>query len=136
MILGAHTIGISHCFFITDRLYNYPSKSHVDPTYPKSFAKSLKKKCPSISSVNPIPMDFVSPGKFNPQYFINIKNKKGLMTSDQTLLNDPRTRPTVLKNLKAHTFNKRFGAAMVAMSRISPLTGKAGEIRKHCQFVN
>jgi len=108
----------------------------IDPTLPKDLLATLQKKCPSITTPTALVIDQFSPSTFDTKYFQNIKAGRGLMTSDQTLFRDPRTRPYVLENLKQSTFNKRFASAMVALTNIQPKTGRDGEIRKRCQFVN
>lgn len=134
---GAHTIGISHCLNINDRLFTYPSKSHIDPVIPKAFLKSLQKSCPTNTTLfNPLNLDLRTPNKFDTAYFRDIVNKEGLQTSDQSLLNDARTRPFVYKNLNPGFFLDEFGEAMVAMANIGVLTGTQGQIRKHCALVN
>jgi len=134
---GAHTIGISHCINIDDRLFTYPSKNHIDPVIPKAFLKSLQKQCPTNTTfLNPLNLDLRTPNKFDTDYFLDIVNKEGLQTSDQALLNDARTRPYVYANLNPGFFLDEFGKAMVAMANIGVLTGKEGQIRKHCALVN
>lgn len=134
---GAHTIGKSHCINIVNRLFTYPSKSHIDPSIPKDFLKSLQKQCPTNTSIlNPLNLDHETPNVFDTQYFHEIVNKEGLQTSDQSLLNDGRTRPFVYKNLNPGFFLDEFGEAMVALANIGVLTGTKGQIRKHCALVN
>lgn len=138
ILSGSHTIGIAHCFFIFNRLFTYPSPSHTDPELPKGFLDVLQQKCPNnfTSAINPLPLDVETPGKFDTQYWKNILKKKGLLTSDQTLLDDKRTRKYVYKSLNEGYFGRQFGEAMVAMTNVGVLTGHKGEIRKSCRFVN
>jgi peroxidase len=128
---GSHTLGVTHCDQLQDRIF-----TPVDPTMPKDLLKKLQKVCTSINIQTPLVMDQYSPSTFDTKYFQNIKEGRGLLTSDQTLFRNPATRPYVLANLKQSAFNKRFASAMVAMTNIQPKTGKQGEIRKLCQFVN
>jgi peroxidase len=132
-LAGAHTIGVAPCLTFDDRLHG----EKVDPTLPSSFAKSLLKKCPmsGITNVN-VNLDLVSPKKFDTQYFKNIVNKLGLLTSDQSMWVDSRTKGSVRANTDMSTFNSNFAKAMVAMSKIDVLTGSSGEIRRVCSSVN
>ncbi|KAG0619246.1 hypothetical protein M758_4G125600 [Ceratodon purpureus] len=132
-LAGAHTIGQAACINFDDRLHG----KSVDPTLPAHFAADLKKKCPiagiTSTSVN---LDLVSPKKFDSQYFKNIINKLGLLTSDQSMLEDSRTSGHVDVNTDLSKFNSNFASAMVAMSKIDVLTGNQGEIRRQCRFAN
>lgn len=132
-LAGAHTIGEASCLSFDDRIH----EEKVDPTLPSSFASSLLKKCPvsGITSVD-VSLDSVSPKKFDTQYFKNIVNKLGLLTSDQSMWVDSRTKGSVRANTDRATFNSNFAKAMVAMSKIDVLTGSSGEIRRVCTSVN
>jgi peroxidase len=94
------------------------------------------KQCPSISSNNAIDMEYVSPGKFDVAYFQTLADHRGLHTSDQDYVMNPKTWVYVYDNLKAEQFSANFAQAMVALTNVEVLTGTAGQIRKHCRFVN
>ena len=132
-LAGAHTIGVAPCITFDDRI----NEGKVDPTLPASFASELKKKCPmaGITTVQ-VSLDKVSPTKFDTQYFKNIVNKLGLLTSDQSMWADSRTKGQVSANTDSATFTANFAKAMVALSKIDVLTGTSGEIRRVCGSVN
>lgn len=77
-----------------------------------------------------------TPEKFDGRYFHDLVHHRGLLTSDQTLMSDSRTRHCVYKNRDDGVFKKNFAEAMVAMSKIGVLTGKDGEIRRRMEVVN
>ncbi|KAJ0262957.1 hypothetical protein HA466_0034060 [Hirschfeldia incana] len=58
-LLGAHSIGITHCTFFQDRLYNFSGTGKPDPELHTGFLQELKTKCPfsstSASSPSPSP---------------------------------------------------------------------------------
>lgn len=57
-LLGAHSIGITHCTFFQDRLYNFSGTGKPDPELNTGFLQELKSKCPfsaSASSPSPCP---------------------------------------------------------------------------------
>lgn len=57
-IAGAHSIGITHCTFFQDRLYNFSGTGKPDPELNTGFLQELKSKCPfsaSASSPSPCP---------------------------------------------------------------------------------
>jgi peroxidase len=132
-LAGAHTIGEAPCVTFDDRLHG----EKVDPTLPAHLAADLKKKCPVAGILSTrVDLDLVSAKKFDTQYFKNIINKLGLLTSDQSMLEDSRTKGEVHANTDASKFISKFESAMVAMSKVEVLTGKQGEIRRQCRMVN
>lgn len=133
---GAHTIGKSHCQNIKDRIYTNACPTRVDPFLPQRFYESLMKQCPSISSNNALDMEYVSPGKFDVAYFQTLADQRGLHTSDQDYVMNPKTWVYVYDNLKEEQFSANFAQAMVALTNVEVLTGTAGQIRKHCRFVS
>ena len=134
---GAHTIGDAACHHIDDRLYNYPSKSGVDPIIPADFVTELKRKCPKPGlRLQTVDFDRVTSHRFDPQYYHNLVSKKGVLASDQLLWTDKSTRPLVAQNSVKTLFFANFAQAMIKMSKISPLTGDQGEIRRKCRVVN
>jgi peroxidase len=133
---GAHTIGKAPCVAFDDRLWTYDSPSKVDPTLPAWFAKSLKKECPGPGLVTRVDLEVVTPTKFDTQYYKNLQNSLGLLTSDQSMWEDSRTKGQVESNIDSHTFTSNFARAMIALSKIEVLTGNSGEIRRQCSAVN
>uniref|UniRef100_R7WBM9 Peroxidase n=1 Tax=Aegilops tauschii TaxID=37682 RepID=R7WBM9_AEGTA len=130
---GGHTIGQSQCRFFRSRLYN---ETNIDA----AFATSLKANCPrTTSSGNSslAPLDTTTPNGFDNAYYSNLMSQKGLLHSDQVLINDGRTAGLVRTYSSASAqFNRDFAAAMVRMGNISPLTGAQGQIRLSCSRVN
>ncbi|CAF2132444.1 unnamed protein product [Brassica napus] len=57
-LLGAHSIGITHCTFFQDRLYNFSGTGKPDPELNTGFLQELKSKCPfSASASSPSPFN-------------------------------------------------------------------------------
>ncbi|KAG4981709.1 hypothetical protein AAZX31_10G009600 [Glycine max] len=133
---GAHSIGVSHCSSFSDRLYSFNATFPQDPSMDTKFATSLKSKCPPRSD-NTVELDASSPNRLDNNYYTMLNNHRGLLTSDQTLLTSPSTRPMVLTNAKhGSTWARKFAKAMVHMGSIEVLTGSQGEIRTRCSVVN
>ncbi|KAJ1425615.1 Secretory peroxidase [Sesbania bispinosa] len=138
---GAHSIGVSHCSSFSDRLYSFNSIVSQDPSMNPKFATLLKSKCPPRSigdSTNPtVSLDASTPNRLDNKYYMGLKNHRGLLTSDQTLLSSHSTRRMVLSNAKhSSSWAVKFANAMVHMGSIDVLTGSQGEIRRRCSFVN
>ncbi|GLJ51749.1 hypothetical protein SUGI_1099790 [Cryptomeria japonica] len=135
-LLGAHTVGRTHCGNLVHRLY-----PKVDPTLNPEYAVYLKGRCPTT---NPDPEAVVyarndrgTPMKFDNSYYKNLMKNKGLLVVDQQLLLDPRTSPYVEKMAQDNQyFFSQFSRALTILSENNPLTGNNGEIRKDCRFVN
>ncbi|KAG0601273.1 hypothetical protein M758_11G098000 [Ceratodon purpureus] len=134
-LMGAHTIGRAHCVSFKERIY-----PKVDPQMDPKFADMLKHRCPP----NPTEVHFTyfrndeqSPMAFDNHYYVNLVAKQGLMGIDSKLYWDKRTQPFVVKYAKdANYWRKVFATAYKQMSEYQPLTGKQGEIRKRCSYVN
>lgn len=135
--LGGHTIGISHCPSFTARLYNFTGKGDMDPSLDPHYAAALKKKCPPNDVSTLVEMDPGSFKTFDTKYFTTVSKRRGLFQSDAALLDHSDTRSYVLQqSYGGSSFNSDFAESMVKMGKIGVLTGKAGEIRKRCAFVN
>ncbi|KAK9748737.1 hypothetical protein RND81_02G076900 [Saponaria officinalis] len=129
---GGHTIGRGHCTSFTNRLY--PSQ---DPVMDQTFAKNLKVTCPTASTNNTTNLDLRTPNKFDNKYYIDLMNRQGLFTSDQTLYTDPRTKGIVESfALDQNLFFEKFVNAMLKMGQLGVLTGGQGEIRANCSARN
>ncbi|XP_058773737.1 peroxidase P7-like [Vicia villosa] len=131
VLSGAHTIGQGECRFFRTRIYN---ETNIDP----NFATLRKTTCPvSGGDTNLAPLDTLTPTTFDNNYYKDLVAKKGLFHSDQVLFNNGSQDSLVTRySTNSATFFNDFAAAMIKLSRISPLTGTNGEIRKNCRLVN
>ncbi|KAI3867151.1 hypothetical protein MKW92_006567 [Papaver armeniacum] len=138
VLSGGHTIGISACAAFSQRLYNFTGKGDSDPTLDSEYVPRLKSKCKPNDITTTAEMDPGSFKTFDSSYYKLVAKRRGLFTSDATLLDDPETKAYVRSQATNNgaTFFKDFAASMEKMNAIEVLTGNAGEIRKHCAFVN
>ncbi|CAI9099364.1 OLC1v1036171C1 [Oldenlandia corymbosa var. corymbosa] len=141
LLSGAHTIGIAHCPAFTSRLYNFsgiPGKE--DPSLDSEYAENLKeKKCKSINdNTTIVEMDPGSFRTFDLSYYSLLLKRRGLFESDSALTKNSITLSYIKKLLQGslQDFFQEFALSMEKMGSIQVLTGSAGEIRKHCAFVN
>ncbi|CAN4096106.1 unnamed protein product [Withania somnifera] len=125
---GAHSIGIAHCAVFASRLYpqNKQQNLPIDPEY----KRMLKSICPpdalpnGTAIANPANFDVLTPNRLDNSYYMALK--------------------MILKPLKLVNFNARYGRvwakkfadAMVHVGTLDVLTGRKGEIRKNCHYVN
>ena len=128
---GGHTIGLARCTTFRTRIYN---ETNIDP----NFATTRRASCPaSDGDDNLAPLDSRTSFRFDNSYYRDLVGKRGLLHSNQELFNagsqDALVR-TYSNNVGAFAFD--FAAAMLKMSKITPLTGTDGEIRGNCRVVN
>lgn len=136
---GSHTIGNARCTSFRQRLYNQSGNGQPDNTLNPSYASKLRNRCPrSGGDQNLFFLDFVTPTKFDNNYYKNLLELKGLLNSDQVLLTKSEATAELVKKYAANTrlFFEQFPKSMIKMGNISPLTGSRGEIRKNCRKVN
>ncbi|KAK6774267.1 hypothetical protein RDI58_029506 [Solanum bulbocastanum] len=138
VLSGGHTIGMSHCFSFSSRLYNFTGKGDMDPNMDQNYINHLKIKCKPGDVTTIVEMDPGSFKSFDIDYYSMVSKRRGSFTSDATLLTNTQTKDYVLSQLNPHgsTFFKDFGESVVKMGQIGVLNGNAGEIRKHCAFRN
>uniref|UniRef100_A0A0D9VAM7 Peroxidase n=1 Tax=Leersia perrieri TaxID=77586 RepID=A0A0D9VAM7_9ORYZ len=129
---GAHTLGISRCISFDDRLF--PTQ---DSSMDSRFASNLKLSCPAKNTTNTTVIDVRTPNMFDNKYYVDLVNHQGLLTSDQVLFSDDRTRGIVARfAVDQSAFFRSFAFSMVKMAQIQVLTGVQGEIRVNCFVPN
>ncbi|KAL8031365.1 hypothetical protein ABFX02_13G019600 [Erythranthe guttata] len=141
VLSGAHTIGVSHCSSFSNRLYNFTGKGDSNPALESNYTSFLMRRCKRMDAGSLVEMDPRSYKVFDTSYYKAVANKKGLFTSDSSLLADGETRAYVMRHAATpdrglKSFFGDFAKSMVKMSEVGVLTGNRGEIRKTCSFVN
>ncbi|CAL4901495.1 unnamed protein product [Urochloa decumbens] len=143
VLSAGHTIGTSHCFSFSDRLYNFTGMDNAgdtDPSLDPAYMARLRGKCPSLDdNTTLVEMDPGSFKTFDLSYFGHVAKRRGLFHSDGALLTDPSTRAYVLRHATGNykeEFFADFAASMLKMGSVGVLTGNQGEIRKKCSVVN
>jgi peroxidase len=98
---------------------------------------NLKQVCPTEDSNDTTVMDIRSPNKFDNKYYVDLMNRQVLLTSDQDLYTDSRTKSIVTSfAIDEDLFFEEFAKSMIKMGQLSVLTGKHGEIRANCSVRN
>ncbi|KAJ1275477.1 hypothetical protein BS78_05G138300 [Paspalum vaginatum] len=145
LLTAAHTVGTTACFFLQDRLYNFPLPGGgrgSDPTIPSGFLSELKSRCAPGDFNTRLALDRGSEGVFDTSILRNIRNGFAVIGSDAALYNDTATVDVVdsysglLSNFFGPYFRQDFADAMVRMGRIGVVTGSNGEVRKVCSKFN
>ncbi|KAE8687329.1 Cycling DOF factor 2, putative isoform 1 [Hibiscus syriacus] len=134
-LLGAHTVGVSHCVFLLNRI-----SGEDDPTADPALVAKIKGICGAANDSNPDPTVFLDQGTsfaFDIEFFRQVRLKRGVLKIDHELAKDRLSRRSVSRFASNATlFANRFGQAMVKMGNIEVLVGNAGEIRKNCRVIN
>ena len=143
VLSAGHTIGTSHCFSFSDRLYNFTGRvnpTDIDHTLEPQYMAKLRNKCTSLNdNTTLVEMDPGSFRTFDLAYFKNVVKRRGLFHSDGALLTNAFTRAYVERHAGGgykEEFFADFAASMIKMGNANPLTGSQGEIRKKCNVVN
>ncbi|CAA6668384.1 unnamed protein product [Spirodela intermedia] len=103
------------------------------------FLDSLQQLCDGGNSTALAHLDLVTPVAFDNQYYTNLLNGVGLLSSDQVLVagGDGQVL-AIVEDYAADpmAFFQDFKAAMVKMGRLRAPAGAAGEVRRNCRVVN
>ncbi|KAL3752659.1 hypothetical protein ACJRO7_000120 [Eucalyptus globulus] len=141
-LLGAHSMGKTHCSYITDRLYNYNSTGKPDPDMDPSYLAQMRKQCPPNSKSQGDPQVFLDPASgssytFSNSYYSRLLNHQANLGIDQQLARGDDTSQIAQEyDAGLEDFRKEFALSMARMGNIKVLTGNQGEIRKNCRAVN
>lgn len=78
-----------------------------------------------------------APFSFDNLFFIQLRERKGVLLLDHLLATDPATSGVVFQYATSNDlFKRQFAIAMVKMGAVDVLTGSAGEIRRNCRAFN
>ena len=136
---GAHTVGVAHCSFFSDRLWDFQGTGLPDPTMDLGLVLSLKSVCPQFGGGlgAPVALDQGTPATVDKSYYTQLLRKKGILQIDQALNVDAATKVRV-KFLAGSTspFTNDFAASLVKLGNVGVLQGTNGEIRRICSAIN
>ena len=138
-LIGAHTIGFSHCKEFSDRIFPHNKNQPIDPKMNPKYANGLRKLCgnytkdPTMAAFN----DVMTPGKFDNMYYRNLQRGLGLLSTDQAMSDDLRTKAIVdLYAANETAFFNDFAKAMEKVSVFQIKGEKDGEVRHRCDQFN
>ncbi|KAI4312779.1 hypothetical protein MLD38_037573 [Melastoma candidum] len=79
----------------------------------------------------------MAPEKFDNMYYKNLARGLGLLSIDQMMYADPRTRPYVIQHANNQTaFFEAFAEVMVKLGVMDVKTGRKGEVSSRCDNSN
>ena len=133
---GGHTLGQAHCANFKNRLSGFGKAGNgVDPTLEAVMAASLAKTCKAAGDGGTAKLDATS-NAFDVEYFKGLQTRRGLLTSDQTLLTgSPETAMYV--NQFAESPDAFFETFVQGMGRMGQLDlNPDGNVRLNCRLLN
>ncbi|CAI9108634.1 OLC1v1008287C1 [Oldenlandia corymbosa var. corymbosa] len=140
-LLGAHTMGTTHCQYIRDRLYNFNNTGKPDPKMDKSLLKTLRNQCPQTTTKGTNdPVVYLNPKngpkyEFTNNYYKGVKSYKAVLGIDQQQMwGNYSFVDAYAKSFEA--FRQEFALSISRMGGLKVLTGTNGEIRKNCRVTN
>ncbi|KAK9098922.1 hypothetical protein Syun_025967 [Stephania yunnanensis] len=142
-LLGAHNVGIVHCKFFHNRLYNFGGSGEPDPPIEPAFLDLLRSKWNNSRARNGATME--EPGmllnygasspEFGTHYFRSLVQGKGILFADQQLMASEGTAQWVRAYAAdGPMFMRDFAQAMMKLSNLRVLTRPLGEIRRVCSM--
>ncbi|XP_054804097.1 peroxidase 44-like [Prosopis cineraria] len=137
-LLGAHTVGFTHCSLVRGRLSSFGRR---DPTMDPALDAKLVRKCGSArrpARHDPqIVLDQNTSFVFDNEYYRQIRKRRGVLHIDQQLAVDASSRGIVAGfAANGESFKRCFANAMIKLGSLDVLVGKHGEIRKNCRVFN
>ncbi|XP_047047086.1 peroxidase 57-like [Lolium rigidum] len=144
VLLGAHTVGVTHCSKIKKtRLYSYGGKANsTDPSLdPSDMAVYKKFVCPNMASSdnNILYLDTQSSvSRIDNSYYKRLQGRHGVLSVDQNLYANGASTKRHVDNLANNVidFSSLFPKALIKLSELKVLTGMQGEVRKVCSRFN
>ncbi|KAF7148563.1 hypothetical protein RHSIM_Rhsim03G0048800 [Rhododendron simsii] len=141
VLLGGHTVGVAHCGFFQDRLFDFQGTRKRDPT----MNRALWLKLFGICGTQVLPLleeptaflDQTTPFTIDNMYYRDIRKRRGILQIDQELVfrNSTASLVSAFAN-DPDGFQQSFANALVKMGRVGVLVGKAGQIRENCRVFN
>lgn len=137
LFAGAHTLGVTHCDGLMDRLYS--NETVQLPPNEEVYVRYLKNTCPQdgtgqfTTTLNLDP----TPNRFDNKYFAKVLIGQGIIRLDAEFARDPDSKAIVQKFAKdQNAFFHTFSSAFNKLTTLSVLTGNEGKIRKTCSVFN
>ncbi|CAL0313253.1 unnamed protein product [Lupinus luteus] len=131
---GGHSLGFSHCSSFRSRIHNFDATHDIDPSINPPFAAKLKSICPLKNQAKNAGTTLdPSSTTFDNTYYKLILQGKSIFSSDQALVDTPKTKKLVTNFATSQeAFYKAFVKSMIKMSSIN----NGQEVRKDCRVVN
>lgn len=144
VLSGAHSIGGAHCFMFDNRIYGFSDTADVDPAMDPGYAARLRRACPpqkpgdDPERAPKVSFDAVSGDRLDNSYYTELLARRGLLTSDDALVQHPDTRAMVEAFAGDDAlWQRKFAEALQKVGKIDVLMGQGkGQVRRQCRMVN
>ncbi|GLT53030.1 hypothetical protein SLA2020_263270 [Shorea laevis] len=138
-IMGSHTLGITHCLNILDRLYKSEggeARGLMDPRFEAFLRLICPKGCLTTSNISFVLNDPTTL-MFDNRYYMNAMGGRGVLTIDAEMALDHRT-AQIVEHFAADQddFFHAFSTAFVKLSSTGVLIGDQGVIRNKCNVID
>ncbi|XP_062105056.1 peroxidase 29 [Humulus lupulus] len=137
-IMGSHTLGVTHCLNIMNRLYEGEEGQIKGMEH--GFEVFLRLRCPnkeSLTSNSSFVLNDPTTFGFDNLYYVNAMSGHGLLRIDAEMALDARTAHVVRRfAADEEAFFQAFSSAFVKLSSYGVLVGNNGVIRKRCDVVD
>ncbi|KAJ3689017.1 hypothetical protein LUZ61_018181 [Rhynchospora tenuis] len=138
VLLGGHTVGVTHCNVIKDRLYNYKGTQQPDPALDGFYVFFLGSFICQNNDDNFVFLD--SPNSVRTvdnSYYQMLLQGKGILPVDNAIAFDASTAAYVQALADSNDyFLDLFAKVIVKMSLVGVLDENQGEIRTQCWKTN
>ncbi|XP_045830224.1 putative Peroxidase 48 [Trifolium pratense] len=156
-LLGAHNIGVIHCKFFENHLYNLSGTNKPDPSMNTEFLNVLRSRCNETDALSISASGYTSHASssslaeeqqkitmdsrkslsgFGMLYYRSLLQGKGILYADQQLMEGEKTKYWVQEYASNPTlFRQDFALAMMKLSDLRVLTMPMGQIRRTCSKV-
>ncbi|GJN28800.1 hypothetical protein PR202_gb16967 [Eleusine coracana subsp. coracana] len=130
---------------LSNRIYGFSDAADVDPALDPAYAAAgLRQLCPAAEArrrpgaAPSINFDAVSGDRLDSSYYAELLARRGLLTSDDALVQDPQTREMVEAFARDDAlWHRKFAEAMQKVGKLDVILGEGkGQVRKQCRLVN
>ncbi|KAK6930287.1 hem peroxidase, partial [Dillenia turbinata] len=138
-ILGAHTLGVTHCFNVLDRLNRMQGGAGSSGDIDGGFLLFLRLTCPPMSLISNTSFVANDPSMFtfDNQYYAMAMGGRGVLRIDAEMASDPRTARIMSHfSMNQDAFFRAFSSAFVKLSTSGVLTRNQGVIRRTCNLLD
>ncbi|XP_040991418.1 peroxidase 29 [Juglans microcarpa x Juglans regia] len=136
-IMGAHTLGVTHCLNILERLYDH--EGDKDQGMEPRFEAFLKLYCPkgSLTSNSSFVLNDPTTLMFDNQYYMNAMEGRGLLRIDAEMVMNTQT-ARIMERFATDqdAFFRAFSTAFVKLSTSGVLIEDQGVIRESCNVID
>ncbi|KAL5720096.1 peroxidase [Ranunculus cassubicifolius] len=140
-LLGAHNVGVIHCAFLQQRLYNFTQTASggSDPSIDTKFLAELIARCPNLDNLPEearLEMKSSDSERFGNHYYDTLLQRRGILKSDQDMMSLEVTASWVrVFRDDISLFHRSFADVMTRLSTFNVTTSPNGNIRVHCSRI-